>query len=432
MKVFLFSLAAAFGGSQEPTLTIEQAMAIAEVNSFAVRTAESNVRKSRARVSEAKGQLGPKVTVGANYTRFLEDRVSFGPPGTSLPKDSKSATASLSMPINIGSQLNVLVRANEALLRAAEQNLRAARADARLSAQRAFLALLRAEALVMVQQQALTDAEERLANARLLFQGGQIARVDVQRFEAQAAQSRQDLITAQNAQVLATNALNLALARPIETPVDPGDIQEAPPVPETSEELVRRAQEQRPEAMSLLNNIVGLQHLREAQERAHSPGLSFSLNHQRNLGQLGFGSQAASSNAMLALSWNVFDSGLSRARVQQAREDEAQARIQYEGLLLGISQEVRAALANMQSALARLENARRQLALAEEVFRLAKVREEAGSGITLEVIDAQTQLTVARSAVANARYDTLIAHAELQRATGVGAPNTKGTEEIKK
>ena len=82
------------------------------------------------------------------------------------------------------------------------------------------------------------------------------------------------------------------------------------------------------------------------------------------------------------------------------------------------AQDVRNAASNLRGARARLENATRQVALAQEVFRIAQVRQAAGAGTYVETVDAQTTLTTARNNLVRARYDVLTAYSQLQRAVG--------------
>jgi outer membrane protein TolC len=65
-----------------------------------------------------------------------------------------------------------------------------------------------------------------------------------------------------------------------------------------------------------------------------------------------------------------------------------------------------------------LENAIEQVKLAEEVYRLAKVKQDAGAGTYYEVVDAESQLTLARNGQVSARYDYLTSYSQLQRAVG--------------
>ncbi len=63
-----------------------------------------------------------------------------------------------------------------------------------------------------------------------------------------------------------------------------------------------------------------------------------------------------------------------------------------------------------------MDVAQKQVDQAKEQYRLAVVRANAGEGITLDVTNAQTQLTTAETGLVNARYAYLIAYAALQRA----------------
>jgi len=55
---------------------------------------------------------------------------------------------------------------------------------------------------------------------------------------------------------------------------------------------------------------------------------------------------------------------------------------------------------------------------AEEALRLAEARASAGSGTQLDVLDAQTSLTQARTTQVQALHDYSVALARLQRAMG--------------
>jgi outer membrane protein TolC len=137
--------------------------------------------------------------------------------------------------------------------------------------------------------------------------------------------------------------------------------------------------------------------------------------------------------ASLNVSFPIFDSGITRAKVKQAREDEKLNATNLEQTRLAVSQEVRAAYKNLQTARERLAAAEEQLRLANEVLRIAQIRSDAGEGTTLEIVDAQTQVTAAGNTVVQARFDYLTSYAELQRAAGqdslTASPDPKATNQ---
>ncbi|RYG45650.1 TolC family protein, partial [bacterium] len=232
------------------------------------------------------------------------------------------------------------------------------------------------------------------------------------------AQARFDLAAAENQLGLARTALNLQMNRPIETEFTATDPGALPTAPSSADETVTTALTLRPELKAIEAQRQGLRQQRRVTEAGDDPTLLVGVNYGRNLDAGGFGNRENQTTATVTLSWPFFDGGATRFRVRQVRQDEEQARIQLEQQKLTISQEVRNALISLATARQRLENAERQVTLAEEVYRLAGVRRDAGEGTYVEVVDAQNQLVQARNGVVNARYDYLTAYSQLQRAVG--------------
>jgi outer membrane protein TolC len=440
MSLFIKALGAALTAAQGPApvptgpLTLDQAAAIAERNAFAVRLQQSRVEQSRQRVEEARAGLLPRVNGTFSYNRLPQAQTAqLGgagtPPVVLQQADQRTVSGSVQFPIDIFGNLQRQVQAGQANLRASRSTLAAARNDVRLNAKAAYLNVLRAQAGVGVAEQAVRDATERLEQSRRLLAGEQIARVDVTRLEAQLAQSEADLINARNNLALQRNALNLALARPIETPVEVVDIAELPQAPTTPDPLVQVAQRTRPEVQAIFDTLQALGYSRRALEAGLQPSLSVGVNYQRNLDAAGF-AQREQTVANLTVNIPIFEGGATRARVRAARQDEEQARINLEQTQLGISQEVRNAVTNLVNARARLTSTEAQVRSAEEVYRLSRVRQDAAEGTYVEVVDALTQLIQARNAAVSARYDYLVAFSQLQRAVGSddlsGAPATTG------
>jgi outer membrane protein TolC len=419
-------LAAIFAGTaQAGPMTLDDAVAIAARNAFSIQIQSSNVEKLRQREAQARAQLGPKVTIDGTYTRN-DKAVSTNFGGTTFvqqPIDSKSVSATLTMPIDISGNLNRNVKAAQKQILAGRETLAADMNDARLNARAAYFNVLRNENLVVVAQENLKDAQERNSQAEKLFAQDQVARVDLQRFGTLVAQANSDLIAATNALDLARNQFNFVLARPIETPVELADVAVPPPVADTPDDLVRLGQAQRPEARSLEYSAEGLALTRRALEAGMNPSLNALIQHQRAIDNQIAGSNDTTTFGRLTLDIPVFDMGLTRARVKEARQDELQAKINLDQLRLSISQEVRDAVKNLEGAAARMKNADEQVKLAEEVYRLSTIKQSNGVGTYVEIIDAEAALTQARTNAVTARYDYLTAYAQLQRA--VGSDNLK-------
>jgi len=361
------------------------------------------------------------VTLSGTYTRFdKEGTASFG--GNTIvtsPIDTKQATASLQLPIDISGNVGRIVRASKANLVASEETLQATQNDVKLNVRKNYLSVLRAEDQVEVAKLAVVEAKERLKNAQAERAAGSKADVDVIRIEAQVAQAESDEIVAENQWTLSKQSLNNVLGRPIETDFKVSHIEGLPSKPKVEvDKLAKAAQDNRPEVKALELTQEALAFIRRAAERGMNPSLTLAINYVRNIDAEGFSARDEQTTGTLTLNIPVFDSGVTRAQVKQARQDEEQAKIQTEQVRLGISLEVRQAITNLINSSTRLEVAQRQLKSAEENYRIAKLRLQAGEGITLEITDALQQLTQARTGAVAARYDYWTAYSELQRAVG--------------
>jgi len=439
-----------------PVLTLDDSIRIAERNAFSLRTAASTTEKARQRVNEARGNIGPKITANGSYNHTIE-HTSFGggasattgvttggttgTTGTTAGTtgggvnsislgDTQIGSVSASMPIDISGVGHKAIAATENQLLAARSNQAAADNDLRLNVKQGYFQVLQAKAQVAVAEENVTNAQERLTNAQQKLAAGTIARFDVLNFQTLLSQAQSDRITALNNLAVAKENFNDLLARPIETPFDVAEIPALPPSPAATDQLVAAAENNRPEIQAARANIQALKYVREATENTMLPSMSIGAQHLRLFSPGTVRTLFQETQAFLNLSVPIFDTGVTRARVKEARQDEEQAKIAYQQLQLGISLEVRQALSNLTNSAARLDVAQQQVQQAAEAYRLAIVRFNAGEGTTLDVTNAQAQLTTARTGLVNARYDYLRSYAALQRATAADAPKAPGVKPL--
>ena len=130
------------------------------------------------------------------------------------------------------------------------------------------------------------------------------------------------------------------------------------------------------------------------------------------------GQAANSAQAFLQFTIPLYNSGVTRARAQAARQDEEQSRIILEQIRHLISLDVLNALTRIETASKAYEVALKGQDLATESLRLAQIRYDEGAGILLDVTTAQSELTRAQGSVVTAKYQYLTAIAALQAATG--------------
>ena len=126
--------------------------------------------------------------------------------------------------------------------------------------------------------------------------------------------------------------------------------------------------------------------------------------------------------AGLTAEWRLFDFGATKARQEQARARRRQAELDVEDTRRQVELDVRKAWSRYQEARELIASQQKNIEAAEESVRQARVRVGAGTSTQLEVLDAQTALTQARTNDLQARADLKQAITDLRRAMGVLAP----------
>lgn len=420
-KLFVIAaLAAVVGAQAQGPMTLADAERVALENAFSVRSAKAGFDKALQQTRQARGALGWRLNFEGNYTRF-DQRSQFGTSSTGDPIlgsiDSKTVSMTVSYPLDIAGVGRIGIRGAQWNERAAAATVDAEANGIKNAVRAGYYAVLRSGDLLKVVVEARDAAKDRLAKARVRFEAGAIAKFDVLRFETEFTRAEADVINATNALRLAKNALNNTLGRPIDTEFDPVEVDQMGRFVSDPDRYVQAAIRTRPDLRAAEDRSKFLAFLSDTERRGTLPSLSVSATHTRTIDPSAT-QRDKSTTATAFLSFPIFDSGITRARVAAAKEDERQARLAVDQIGLGVGLQVRQALVKLENAEKTLEVARKTVEQASEALRIAEVRYEAGEGILLDITDAQLSLTQAKQAVVAARYDYLAAYADLQFAVG--------------
>ncbi len=114
----------------------------------------------------------------------------------------------------------------------------------------------------------------------------------------------------------------------------------------------------------------------------------------------------------------IFDGFAKDARIKKAKLELQQTRNSMENLQLQIDKEVEEARINIRTAVASMDDQKRNMELAEKVYNQTKLKFEQGLGSNLEITTAQSELTTAQNNYYGALYDAIIARIDYLRATG--------------
>jgi outer membrane protein TolC len=130
-------------------------------------------------------------------------------------------------------------------------------------------------------------------------------------------------------------------------------------------------------------------------------------------------------NAGGQLTWSLFDGALTVGKVKQANADFDKSRTELDDRSRQIELDVRTAYSDFIEAQEVLESQHKVQEQAEESLREANARFDAGTGTQLDVLDAETSLTQARTTQVQAQHDYAAARARLERAIGAELASVK-------
>ncbi|HXE41440.1 MAG TPA: TolC family protein, partial [Candidatus Baltobacteraceae bacterium] len=123
-------------------------------------------------------------------------------------------------------------------------------------------------------------------------------------------------------------------------------------------------------------------------------------------------------NAGAQLSWDIFDGLLTHGKVVQAKALYERSKTDLTDQSRQIELQVRTAYSQFIEAKEVLDSQQKVQEQADEALREANARQQAGTGTQLDVLDAETALTQARTTQVQALRDYDVARANLQRSIG--------------
>jgi outer membrane protein TolC len=123
-------------------------------------------------------------------------------------------------------------------------------------------------------------------------------------------------------------------------------------------------------------------------------------------------------SASVNIDFPVFDSGITKGYVAQERATLEQAKQAVIANEEAVRAEVAKAYLDLDTTAKTVEEARKNLELAKESLRLAEVGYREGVGIQLDVLDARSELTDARTLYSEAVRDHELALAYLYKVEG--------------
>jgi outer membrane protein len=424
--VFAVTSLTAQPAPQQPVpdqLDLKTAIGFALENNFAIRQARERIKQQEGVVIEVKASSIPNVA--ANGAFQLNDTEITSTAPASDRAWSLSLTAS--QVLYAGGGVRSAVKSSQLTRDAAVLDLQSTINEALLQVRTAFYSVLLAREKIIVQEKSLVLLQQQLKTTTDRFDAGTVSSFEKLRAEVAVANAKVPLITAKNDYRLAIESLRQALGF---TTNKQDSIRKIPDfvgtldyTPATFElqAAFDAAHANRPD----LQRLAKLSSAREESITTARSGLyptvsAFGGWQLRKGLTNDFGDSRDGWLVGVQSQWNIFDGRATQGRVTQARSLHEQVKLTFIEAQLAAEVEVRRAHSNWQQATELADAMKRTVEQAEESVRLANARYNAGTGTQLDVLQAQTDLTTARTNELQAFYTYNVAVASLRKAMGQG------------
>jgi outer membrane protein TolC len=304
-----------------------------------------------------------------------------------------------------------------------ERSLTLARQRTAVEVAAAYYGVIAQRQLLEVARQSLERTEGLLKSSEARLEVGLASKLDVFRAELQAAQARDAMVRSQSALATALERFRGLLALPPADPVEP----EAVELPDTAdvfepvEVLVRRALDARLELLESRDLVDDARRSASLAKQNLLPQLDLNVG----VTQLGFGSSFGTAWRAGDAQVNVFLSASIPLPQASQRATRAVADLEVGSRQRGVrqreldvEQEVRQALRELEQIQKSVELQRKAVEVADQQRRLAVLRYQRGLGSNFDVVDAESNLVTARSALVQLLTSYAVARLDLKRATG--------------
>ena len=402
--------------AEERTITLAEASRLAIAGYESVKLSEEDLYQAEAGIDKAISQILPTITADANYTKYSESATSGG--FNVQPDNSSSFSVKLSQPLYSGGKEWSLWRQAKKKTVAGMSGLTAAKEEVVLDVSRIYYSVLKSKKTVEIKDAALKRALEQRKVAVARFQVGDVTKAIVLRAEADVAGAETELISAKKDLLVAKDKLARFLGISGDFKTAEPDIQ---PAPQTSlDKLVSLSLEKRQDYIqSKIDEDIALEAINYAVGN-FLPSLKLEgVYSRRDQEPKSTFFNEDSMYAGITFTYPIFEGGLRRAELNEAKSKKRQTEFKKMSLRKDIELEVREASHNLLAFNSIIESFKRQVLFAEENYNMVFKQFQYGISTNVDVIDANTTLVSGQRGLANAQYDYQLAILELKKKVGI-------------
>ncbi len=426
----MLSVALVLGIGRLPVfaVTLDDCLRAANEANPTLKAAAQRVVAASAAIDQARSGYYPTIGLSGSYTLTdnppqaffmnLNQRVASLQEDFNHPDDTDNVRGSIfaRMLLLDAGQRGLMADIAGAGETAATEMARAARQELSYEVTRAYHSVLQASAMITVAEGSLSSIEESLRVAKARLEAGSVLKTDVLNLEVRQAGARESLIRARNGQQLAVAALNTAIGDHLVKSAMDLQAESGGDLPPPPEEIDSAVIESRPELAAMLAESDAASLNSKRIQRDSWPKLSAFGSVDVDSGDASSFEDSYLIGAMVEM--DVFTGFRRQSEFATANAKVLEARAHVDQLRNNLSLDLTRSHLMAQEAWERKLVTEASQSSAEESLRITKVRYEQGAADITELLAAQIGWTESNSRAVAARYDYLIACANLKRAQG--------------
>jgi outer membrane protein/S-layer protein transport system outer membrane protein len=412
----LTALAAVLAGQAARAETLADVVAYAYETNPGLQAQRASLRALDESYVQARAGFAPNITGSAGETSYHNRHQ-----GASQYANTDSETLALVQPLYTGGKLRSRLTEAEAQILSGREALRRYEQDLLQRIVAAYVGVQRDEELWKINQDTVAVLEKEVSDNEARFAVREVTMTDVAETKARLANARAALANAQGNLALSRSQFASVVGQP---PVDLAPPPEISAVPATIDQAFESAEannpqlqgakytEQRSRARIAEAKAAALPQVSAQLSYQHAPFLPYTTTQGYNY----------AATAMVTVSQAIFNGGVIASQVRQTIEENNSDR-------LSIDDTRHQVILNVSTAWEQLAVSRDQIRSYDEEMKADEFsfygnREEQKMALrsTIEVLNAELELTTAQQNLARARATEYIARAQLLDAMGMLTP----------
>lgn len=428
-----FSAAFAQDGTRHD-FSVKQAVDYAIKNSSRVKNALVDIKIQLQTNREVTSAALPQLSGYISGTDYLDIPTSllpgefFGQPGTYIPVQfgvKYNATYGVELKqLLFDGQVFVGLQARDASIEYANTNVAVTQEMIKSNINKIYFQLVVAKKQLELFDINIERTDKLLHDTKALFDNGFAEKLDVDKVSVNISNLRTDKLKVENRIKTGYIALKYLLGMPVREQLvltdtlDEATLRES--LPETDTSLYQNRKE-----FQLLKVVEKLgQYNIKRYKMSYLPTVSANFSYAQNAQRQKFDFFKSgepwfkSTYIGLRIDVPIFDGFAKDSRIKKARLELEKTQNNIVDLKNNITTEIDTARISLQNALVALDEQKKNMELAEQVYNQTKKKYEQGLGSNLEVTNAEAELKTAQNNYFSSLYDAVVARIEFLRATG--------------